>query len=1067
VVGRYGGTVEKFIGDAVMAVWGTPSAHEDDAERSVRAALELLDAVRTLGPGVEGRAAVLTGEAAVTIGAEGQGMVAGDLVNSASRLQSVALPGTVLVDEATRGASCAAIAFDPAGEQLLRGRSAPVPSFRALRVVAKVGGRGRADTLDPPFVAREEEMRLLKDLLHATGRERRPRLISVTGVAGIGKSRLAWEFLKYVDGLVEDIFWHEGRSPAYGEGVTFWALGEMVRRRAGLAETDDERTTRERIAATLEEFVPDDGERRWIEPALLALLAVAEVPPGGHETLFAAWRIFFERVAAHGTTVLVFEDLQWADSGLLDFIDHVVEWSRDVPLLVVTLSRPDLLERRPDWGSRGRAYTGLRLEPLSEAAMADLLTGLVPGLPERARREIVARADGMPLYAVETIRMLLADGRLLARDGVIEPAGDLGTLGVPPSLHALIAARLDGLGAADRALLQDAAVVGHSFTPAALAAVSGVDAEDLAHRLRDLVRREFLRLVADPRSPERGQYAFLQALVREVAYGTLARRDRKARHLAAARHLESLGDDELAGALASHYLAAHDNAAGEAEAAALAVQARVTLRGAARRAAALGSHQQALAYLEQALAITAAAADEADLREAAGLSATALTRFDEADGHFARAADLRREAGDRIGAARAISLRARSLTHRGEPDRARALLEPAAGEFADLSQNPAMLELGGELARALMLVEEYRAAIGVAEGVLEQAERLDLVPVLADALVTKGSALIALRRSREGKALIEAGWRLADRASLAHVSLRAAVNLSWAEQDDPRRSDEICRTARELARRLGQRDWELQLLLNSIDGALELGNWDWALAEIEEATRTEMDPRREAMFKASRALVMRYRGEEWRPDWDDAEHLVAADRNPQILSGAEGSRAMMAFVDGDFAAAREHWLSSVAINPTFGAWAWLGAGQAALLEGDAEAARAVLADLESSGEHNFVASQAHREIQAGLAALAGRTSEAVAGYREALSRWHDAGTLFLEALCALTFVRLIGSEDPDARAAAEEARVILEHLRARPLLDRLDAAMTGREAPAAPASLPRPHTEGTRADTLA
>jgi hypothetical protein len=275
-------------------------------------------------------------------------------------------------------------------------------------------------------------MRLLRDLLHATGRERRPRLISVTGVAGIGKSRLAWEFAKYVDGLIEDIYWHEGRSPAYGEGITFWALGEMVRRRAGLAETDDERTTRGRIAATLEEFVPDEAERRWIEPALLALLAVAEVPPGGTESLFAAWRVFFERVAAQGTTVLVFEDLQWADSGLLDFIEHVVEWSRDVPLLVVTLSRPELLERRPDWGSRGRAYTSLRLEPLSEAEMADLLTGLVPSLPERARREIVARADGMPLYAVETVRMLLADGRLVARDGVIEPAGELGILGVPP-----------------------------------------------------------------------------------------------------------------------------------------------------------------------------------------------------------------------------------------------------------------------------------------------------------------------------------------------------------------------------------------------------------------------------------------------------------------------------------------------------------------------------------------------------------------------------------------------------------------------------------------------------------
>jgi class 3 adenylate cyclase/tetratricopeptide (TPR) repeat protein len=1067
VVGRYGGTVEKFIGDAVMAVWGTPSAHEDDAERSVRAALELLDVIGTLGPGIQARAAVLTGEAAVTIGAQGQGMVAGDLVNTASRLQSAAPPGAVLVDEATRGAASAGIAFEPAGEQLLRGKSAPIPSFCALRVVAEVGGRGRADTLDPPFVGREEEMRLLKDLLHATGRERRPRLVSVTGVAGIGKSRLAWEFLKYVDGLVEDIYWHEGRSPAYGEGVTFWALGEMVRRRAGLAETDDERTTRARIAATLEEFVPDEGERRWIEPALLALLAVAEVPPGGHESLYAAWRVFFERVAAQGTTVLVFEDLQWADSGLLDFIDDVVEWSRDVPLLLVTLSRPELLERRPDWGSRGRAYTSLRLEPLSDAAMADLITGLVPELAERALREIVERADGMPLFAVETVRMLLADGRLVTRDGVIEPAGDLGTLGVPPSLHALIAARLDGLSAADRALLQDAAVVGHSFTPAALAAVSGVESHDLAPRLRDLVRREFLRLQADPRSPERGQYAFLQALVREVAYGTLARRDRKARHLAAARYLESLGDEEIAGALAAHYLSARDDAADDEEAATLAVQARVTLRGAARRAAALGSHAQALAYIDQALAITTEPREEADLREAAGLSASALTRFDDAEHHYARCEELRRILGDRPGAVRAITERARNRTHVAEPERARAILEPATAEFADLVDEPATVALGAELSRALMLVEDNRAAVAVAEGVLDRAERLNLVPVLADALVTKGSALVNLRRPREGKALIEAGWRLAQQSGLGLVSLRAAVNLSWAEQEDTRRSFAICQEALETARRLGQRSWELQLTLNSIDGAILLGDWDWAMAEVEAAIATEMAPVYLANFKGNRAVLCARRGDEWATDWDEAEQLIGANLEPQLMSAVESGCAEIAFATGDFEGAREHWLASIPLYPTFGSGAWWGAAQAALWDRDAGGAEQILAGLKASGERSFWEEQAGREIRAGLAALAGRTAEAVAGYRDALARWRDRGVHFLQALSALTFVHLVGPDNPDAQEAAEEARVIFERLRARPFLERLEETMAGRDARDASAAIGRSRAEEARANTPA
>jgi class 3 adenylate cyclase len=237
---RHGGTIEKFIGDAVMAVWGTPTAHEDDAERAVRAALELVDAVHSLGLGIEARAGVMTGETAVTIGAEGQGMVAGDLVNTASRLQSVAPAGTVLVGESTMRATQAAVAFEPMGEQELKGKSAPVTAFRAIRVVANRGGSSRAEGLEAPFVGRDEELRQLKELLHTTARDPRVRLVSITGPAGIGKSRLTWEFEKYVDGLVETIFWHRGRSPAYGEGVTFWALGEMVRRRANLTETDDE-----------------------------------------------------------------------------------------------------------------------------------------------------------------------------------------------------------------------------------------------------------------------------------------------------------------------------------------------------------------------------------------------------------------------------------------------------------------------------------------------------------------------------------------------------------------------------------------------------------------------------------------------------------------------------------------------------------------------------------------------------------------------------------------------------------------------------------------------------------
>ncbi len=262
LVDRHGGVIEKFIGDAVMAVWGTPVAHEDDAERAVRTALQLVEAVGQIEAGgglLQGRAGVLTGEAVVTTGGVDDWKVAGDLVNTASRLQSVAAPGTVLVGEATFRAASGAIAFEEAGERSLKGKAAPVPAWQAVAVVARVGGSGRSEMLEPPFVGRDEELRALKDQFHATAREGKPRLVTVVGQAGIGKSRLAWELEKYLDGVVETILWHEGRSPSYGEGISYWALAEIVRGRARIAESDDPETARRLLAEMLDERVPRSG----------------------------------------------------------------------------------------------------------------------------------------------------------------------------------------------------------------------------------------------------------------------------------------------------------------------------------------------------------------------------------------------------------------------------------------------------------------------------------------------------------------------------------------------------------------------------------------------------------------------------------------------------------------------------------------------------------------------------------------------------------------------------------------------------------------------------------------
>ena len=396
----YGGTVEKFIGDAVMAVWGTPVATEDDAERAVRAALDLVAAVSALGhevgaPELRARAGVLTGEAAVTLGAVGEGMVAGDLVNTASRVQSVAEPGSVFVGEATRRATERAIVYEDAGSHELKGKEGETPLWRALRVVsgcrrlAQVGGPGGA-------VRRVVTASCGRSRTCSTSAPRsgRAQLVSVTGIAGIGKSRLAWEFYKYFDGLAQIVYWHRGRCLAYGEGVTYWALADMVRMRCRIAEDEQPESALRKLRATLEEHLLDPEERRFVEPRLAQLLGARRAATSrDRQDLFAAWRLFFERLADTYPTVLAFEDMQWADASLLDFVEYLLEWSRDKPLFVVTLARPELLERRPTWGAGHRNFTSLYLEPLLGAGDA----GAAGRARARAcRRRCVSRSSPAP-----------------------------------------------------------------------------------------------------------------------------------------------------------------------------------------------------------------------------------------------------------------------------------------------------------------------------------------------------------------------------------------------------------------------------------------------------------------------------------------------------------------------------------------------------------------------------------------------------------------------------------------------------------------------------------------------
>ena len=350
VVDRYGGTVEKFIGDAVMAVWGVPVARGDDAERAVRAGLELVDAVSRFGesvgaPDLKARAGVATGQVAA-VEHPGEGLVIGDRVNTASRVQVVAAPGTVYVDAATRQGASAAIAFEDAGEHSVKGKADPLHLYRALRVVGGAAGTRLRTGSEPPFVGRAAELRLIKDLFHASVDRKVARLVGVSGSAGVGKTRLGTEFDNYVDGLAVEVLWHFGRCLAFGDGVAYWALADMVRQRLGIGDDTPTAEVDSRLAAGLEQWVEDPGERERIAEAFGALLGTAE-PGLVREELFAAWRLFFERLADRDPVVLLFEDMHWADEGLLDFLEQLLDWSGEHPIFVCCFARPELSERRP------------------------------------------------------------------------------------------------------------------------------------------------------------------------------------------------------------------------------------------------------------------------------------------------------------------------------------------------------------------------------------------------------------------------------------------------------------------------------------------------------------------------------------------------------------------------------------------------------------------------------------------------------------------------------------------------------------------------------------------------
>ncbi len=878
IIARYGGTVEKFIGDAVMAVWGVPTAHEDDAERAVRAGLELVSAVELMGAelGVADlamRVGIVTGEVAVTIGAEAQGMVAGDAVNTASRVQSVATPGQIWVDETTRLLTSSAISYVDVGSHALKGKAEPVPLWAVRAVVAGVGGSQRADGLEAPLVGRDRELRLVKELFHGVEENKRPALLVVDGEPGVGKTRLGWEFEKYVDGLNSVVRWHAGRCLAYGEGVAYYALAEAIRARLqGLVPEEDATDDLPFLLELgLDRFVKDPSEREWLAPRLGALLGIGAVGNHVREDLFSAWTTFLRRTGEDDyPVVLVIDDAQHADDSRLQFLDYLLSVGA-FGCLVILLTRPGLIEQNPALATNRRS-TVLHLEPLSEADMGRLLDGLVAGLAPSARASLVERSEGVPLFAVETVRSLIDRDLVVPRGGQYVLADpdqlDLDAIGAPASLQALIAARLDTLEADQRRVVDRASVIGDAFHRDQIHRLCP-DVEDVDAVLTALVRLQLLRQESSRFSSEHGQFKFVQGVVRQVAYGTLSRHDRKLGHLAVVDVLqdsEGVPPGDLAPIVAQHLLEALDAVPGAEDRELLTARAIDTLREAATRALALGAPSEAATHLSEALArcsddATAAAVerDLADALDGAGRNEESMRHAENAAATFDRLGDPR-------GAALAVAVWGRALLTLGRYDRARALTQERLEAVRQVGDLP---DVELQLLR-VSLAAHMRLGEDILEEGVEFARLAEFVGDRAMIAMSYGMLSVFFQRTgARGLGLLlldaEAAQARADHDALGLARVLSNLNAD-VNSDDAVQATDYGTEALEAARSAGDQAWMSVSAVNLMLGLIHGGSWDEALELAEEQGLVSVI---EAPYvELVRYHVLRARGGAWTPGED-------------------------------------------------------------------------------------------------------------------------------------------------------------------------------------------------------
>jgi class 3 adenylate cyclase/tetratricopeptide (TPR) repeat protein len=764
---RFGGTVEKFIGDAVVALFGAPVAREDDPERGVRAAIAIRDWAREEGE-VQVRIGVNTGEALINLGARpesGEGMAAGDVVNTTSRLQSQAPINGVLVGETTFRATRGVIDYREADAVEAKGKTDPVPVWEALAARSRV--TTEAVSAASPLVGRERELSVLSELLVRVREESSPQLVTLVGVPGIGKSRLVYELMQVVDRGGVLTYWRRGRSLPYGEAVPLWSLSEVVKAQAGILESDRAADVERKLRDEVSRLIPDERDASWVTSNLLPLVGVAAEDAAGGDRrseAFAAWRRFFEGMAEHRPLVLVFEDLHWADDELLDFVDHLVEWASGVPILIVCTARPELLERRFAWGGGKLNATTLSLAPLSETDTSRLLANLLdrPLLAAETQADLLARAGGNPLYAEQYAQMLLE-------------GSDDAVLPMPESIQGVIAARIDRLSPKEKALLQDAAVLGKVFWLGGV--VDGRSLRDADAALHALDRKGFVRRARTSSVADETEYTFLHILVRDVAYAQIPRGERAEKHQRAAVWIESLGrPEDHAETLAYHYVSALELARSSRQPTEeLAERARLVLREAGDRAASLNAFDAAARSYASALELWPPDDVERPLLLLSYGTVLAIGR--EAGGpELEQAARDLVELGDDEHAAQAEILLADIDWRAGKRDEADIHMARAVALVRDIPASPAKASVLSEVSRYHMLGDRDREAIESGLQAFDMATQLELDVVRAHALNNIGTSRVHAGDAKGGIGDLERSIEISNEIG-SPESLRAYNNL--------------------------------------------------------------------------------------------------------------------------------------------------------------------------------------------------------------------------------------------------------------------------------------------------